>query len=666
MTTPSSAFPHLFSPIEIGPHILPNRVLMGSMHTNLEEQGEEGLVRLAAFYAERARGGCALMVTGGFAPNEEGRMGAAGGYLVEADADRHRPVTQAVHREGGRILLQLLHAGRNGYHPDIVAPSPIKSPINKDTPRELTEADIERTIADYARAALIARNAGYDGVEIMGSEGYLINEFTAPRTNKRDDRWGGPFESRSRFPIAIIEAVRAATAPDFIVMYRISALDVVEDGSPFEEVVALAKAAEAAGADIINSGVGWHEAPVPTITQAVPRGGWIWATARLMGEVNVPLIGTNRINTPDVAEDIVARGRADMVSMARPFLADAEFMAKAEAGRADRINTCIACNQACLDHYFTGQEATCLVNPRAGRETVLTWGAADVPKKVAVAGAGVAGLACATVAAERGHDVTLFEAGDQAGGQFLLARRIPGKEEFNETLRYFRNRIDALGVTLKTGTRADAGTLAPFDEVVVATGVAARTPSIEGVDHPMVMTYEELLSGAREPGRRVAVVGAGGVGVDVAVHLVERGHDSHLDAETFRTTWGVEREAAPGAPAHEVTLLQRSDGRMGSGPGKTTGWVHRMVLLRSKVEMIPGVAYRRIDDDGLHITTGGEDRVIACDTVVLCAGQEPVDGLVSALEASSRRPHVIGGAKVARELDAQRAIEEGTLVAAEL
>ena len=510
MTTASSPFPHLFSPIEIGPHTLPNRVLMGSMHTNLEEQGAEGLARLAAFYAERARGGCTLMVTGGFAPNEEGRMGASGGYLVEADADRHRPVTQAVHREGGRILLQLLHAGRYGYHPDIVAPSPIKSPINKDTPREMTDADIERTIADYARAAVIARNAGYDGVEIMGSEGYLINEFTAPRTNKRDDRWGGPFENRSRFPIAVIEAVRAATAPDFIVMYRISALDVVEGGSPFEEVVALAKAAETAGADIINSGVGWHEAPVPTITQAVPRGGWIWATARLMGEVSVPLIGTNRINTPDVAEDIVARGRADMVSMARPFLADAEFMAKAEAGRADRINTCIACNQACLDHYFTGQEATCLVNPRAGRETVLTWGAADVPKKVAVVGAGVAGLACASVAAERGHEVTLFEAGDQAGGQFLLARRIPGKEEFNETLRYFRNRIDALGVTLKTRTRAEAGTLAPFDEVVVATGVAARTPSIEGVDHPMVMTYEELLSGAREPGRRVAVVGAGG------------------------------------------------------------------------------------------------------------------------------------------------------------
>ena len=356
MTTASSPFPHLFSPIEIGPHTLPNRVLMGSMHTNLEEQGAEGLARLAAFYAERARGGCALMVTGGFAPNEEGRMGAAGGYLVEADADRHRPVTQAVHREGGRILLQLLHAGRYGYHPDIVAPSPIKSPINKDTPRELTEADIERTIADYARAAVIARNAGYDGVEIMGSEGYLINEFTAPRTNKRDDRWGGSFENRSRFPIAVIEAVRAATAPDFIVMYRISALDVVEGGSPFEEVVALAKAAETAGADIINSGVGWHEAPVPTITQAVPRGGWIWATARLMGEVSVPLIGTNRINTPDVAEDIVARGRADMVSMARPFLADAEFMAKAEAGDADGINTCIACNQACLDHYFTARK----------------------------------------------------------------------------------------------------------------------------------------------------------------------------------------------------------------------------------------------------------------------------------------------------------------------
>ena len=639
---------------------------MGSMHTNLEEQGEAGLARLAAFYAERARGGCALMVTGGFAPNEEGRMGAAGGYLTEADGDLHRPVTEAVHRDGGRILLQLLHAGRYGYHADIVAPSPIKSPINKDTPREMTEADIERTIADYARAAVIARNAGYDGVEIMGSEGYLINEFTAPRTNKREDRWGGSFENRSRFPLAVIEAVRAATAPDFIVMYRISALDVVDGGSPFEEVAALAKAAEGAGADIINSGVGWHEAPVPTITQAVPRGGWIWATARLMGEVTVPLIGTNRINTPDVAEEIVAEGRADMVSMARPFLADADFMAKAKCGQPERINTCIACNQACLDHYFTGKEATCLVNPRAGRETVLTWGPAARSKRIAVVGAGVAGLSCASIAAERGHEVTLFEAAEEIGGQFLLARRIPGKEEFNETLRYFRNRIDALGVALKTGTRVGADDLTGFDDVVVATGVAPRMPEIEGIDHPMVMTYEELLSGARQPGRRVAVMGAGGVGVDVAVHLVERGHYSHLDAETFRTTWGIERDAAPGAPAHEVTLLKRSDGRMGSGPGKTTGWVHRMVLLRAKVEMIPGVTYRRVDDQGLHISAQGEDRLIACDTVVLCAGQEPVDGLVGALEDAGRRPHVIGGAKVARELDAQRAIEEGTMVAADL
>ena len=660
MTTPGQAFPNLFKPIDIGPHTLPNRALMGSMHTNLEEQGEDGLQRLAAFYAERARGQCALMVTGGFSPNNEGRMGQGAAFITEADAERHRLVPEAVHREGSRILLQLLHSGRYGYHDEIVAPSPLRSPINKNTPRELADEEIEATIDDFAQASVIARDAGYDGVEIMGSEGYLINEFTAPLSNKREDRWGGSFENRARFPVEIVRRVRKAVGPDFILMYRISVLDIVEDGSPFEEVLALAKMIEAAGADVINTGVGWHEAPIPTIAQAVPRGGWIWATARLMGEVGVPLIGTNRINTPEVADAIIAGGQADIVSMARPFLADPDFMAKAASGRPEAINTCIACNQACLDHYFTGQEATCLVNPRAGRETIFTWTSADTAKRIAVVGAGVAGLACATVAAERGHDVTLYEAGDEIGGQFRLARRIPGKEEFDETLRYFRSRIAETGVSLHLGTRADEAMLAGFDDVVLATGVTPRTPDIEGVDHPSVMTYEELLSGAREPGRRVAIIGAGGVGVDVAVHLVERGHKSHLDADAFRATWGIDGEAAPPAPSHEVTLLQRGDKRMGAGPGKTTGWVHRLVLLRSKVDMIAGVTYRRIDDDGLHISVGGEDRTIACDSVVLCAGQEPVDGLAAVA------PHVIGGAKLARELDAQRAIEEGVRLAASL
>jgi 2,4-dienoyl-CoA reductase (NADPH2) len=666
MSNSSSAFPHLFTPIKVGPHELASRALMGSMHTNLEESGE-GLTRLAAFYAERARGGCALMVTGGFAPNREGRMNPPAAYIEsEADIADHAQIPAAVQREGGRILLQLLHAGRYGYHDEIVAPSAIKSPINKDIPRELSDEEIAATIADFARAAKLAQQAGYDGVELMGSEGYLVNEFTAPHTNKREDRWGGSFENRARFPIEMIKAVRAATDPSFIIMYRLSVLDIVEDGSPFEEVVALAKMAEEAGVDILNSGVGWHEARIPTIAQAVPRGGWTWATARLMGKVSVPLVGSNRINTPEVAERIIAGGEADMVSMARPFLADADFMAKARDGHADDINTCIACNQACLDHYFTGQPATCLVNPRAARETELNWGPASAKKKVAVVGAGVAGLACATIAAERGHDVTLFEAHDAIGGQFALARAIPGKEEFDETLRYYRGRIAATGVDLKLGTEATAADLKDFDETIIACGVAPRVPEIEGIDHPKVMTYEELLSGAREPGRRVAVIGAGGIGVDVSVHLVERGHKSHQDVAAFRKTWGVDGEADPPAPAHEVVLLQRSDGRMGAGPGKSTGWVHRLVLLRSHVEMIGGANYRRIDDEGLHITVGGEGRVIPCDSVILCAGQDSRKGLAGELEAAGASVHVIGGAKLARELDAQRAIEEGVRLAAAL
>ena len=660
MTKTAAHFPHLFTPLKVGTHTLPNRILMGSMHTNLEEQGETGLARLAAFYAERASGGCALMVTGGFSPNPEGRPNPEGGFLVDADAETHKPVTTAVHDEGSRILLQLLHAGRYGYHAESVAPTAIRSPINRDTPREMSEADIQRTIADYAHAARIAQRAGYDGVEIMGSEGYLLNEFTAPHTNKRTDHWGGSFENRSRLPVEVIKAVRATTGKDFIIMYRLSVLDIIEDGSPFEEVAALAGLAETAGADILNSGIGWHEARTPTIAQAVPRAGWAWATARLMGEVSIPLIATNRINTPDVAETIIADGQADMVSMARPFLADAAFVAKARTGKQDEINTCIACNQACLDHYFNGKEATCLVNPRACREILFNWPAPAAPKTIAIVGAGVAGLSCAITAAERGHKVTLFEASGQIGGQFLLARNIPGKEEFNETLRYFKTRMGAFGVVLKQSTRASAAILSGFDDVVLATGVAPRVPDIKGIDHASVMTYDELLSGARQPGKRVAIVGAGGVGVDVAVHLVERGHNSHLDPESFRTSWGVSQPAQPPVPSHEVILLQRSVGRMGNGPGKTTGWVHGMTLRRAGVEMIAGVTYRRIDDAGLHITVNDENRVIECDTIVLCAGQ------VSVSDIDMPDAHVIGGAKFAGELDAQRAIEEGYLLGSKL
>ena len=666
MTSHTSSFPHLFTPLKVGRHTLPNRILMGSMHTGLEEQGNAGLARLAAFYAERARGGCSLMVTGGFSPNPEGRLGGDGGFLVDEDADQHQQVTDAVHGEDSRIMLQLLHAGRYGYHGDIVAPSPIRSPINKHTPREMTEDDIQRTISEYARAAQIALAAGYDGVEIMGSEGYLINEFTAPCTNRRTDRWGGSFENRTRFPVQVIKAVRAATDPQFIIMYRLSVLDIVQDGSPFEEVAALARLAEAAGADILNSGIGWHEARIPTIAQAVPRAGWTWATQPLMGKVAIPLIASNRINTPETAEQVIADRHADMVSMARPFLADGGFVDKARRGKQAEINTCIACNQACLDHYFSGKDATCLVNPRACRETLISWQPTTSPRAIAVVGAGVAGLSCAVTAAERGHDVTLFEASDQIGGQFLLARHIPGKEEFNETLRYYHNRASAFGVALNLNSRADAAMLAGFDDVVMATGVKPRVPDIAGVAHPSVMTYEELLSGARQPGRRVAVIGAGGVGVDVAVHLVERGSASHLDPVAFRSTWGVAQDVAVHEPAHDVVLLQRSDGRMGNGPGKTTGWVHRLVLLRANVEMIAGVTYRRIDDEGLHISVGDEDRLVECDSIVLCAGQLSVTALADDLKAEGRPVHVIGGASFAGELDAQRAIEEGTLLGSRL
>ncbi|MCQ4192179.1 NADPH-dependent 2,4-dienoyl-CoA reductase [Streptomyces parvulus] len=670
-----SRYPHLLSPLDLGFTTLPNRVLMGSMHVGLEE-AENGFERMAAFYAERARGGVGLIVTGGIAPNDEGRPYPGGARLTtEDEAARHRVVTDAVHREGGRIALQILHFGRYAYHADLVAPSALQAPISPHVPRELTDAEIERTVDDYARTARLARAAGYDGVEIMGSEGYLINEFIAARTNHRTDRWGGSYENRTRFPLEIVRRVREAVGEDFIVVYRLSMLDLVPGGSTLDEVVALAKAVEAAGATIINTGIGWHEARIPTIATSVPRGAYTWVTRRLMGEVTVPLVTTNRINTPEVAERLLAEGAADMVSMARPMLADPDFVAKAASGRPEDINTCIGCNQACLDHTFSGQITSCLVNPRACHETELVLTPTRRRKRVAVVGAGPAGLACAVGAAERGHDVTLYDAAAEVGGQLNVARKVPGKQEFDETLRYFRTRLAALGVDVRVNTRVAAGDLTGHDEVVVATGVTPRTPDIPGIDHPSVVGYLAVLRDGAPVGDRVAVLGAGGIGFDVAEYLTDGGDKAHEDPSAYFRLWGVDMDyraagglAAPERPAppRAVHLLQRKNSKVGAGLGKTTGWIHRTELRQRGVTMVPGVRYDRIDDAGLHITVGAESTVLEVDTVVLCTGQEPSRGLYDDLVAAGRRAHLIGGADVAAELDAKRAIKQGTELAAAL
>ncbi|WP_030717739.1 NADPH-dependent 2,4-dienoyl-CoA reductase [Streptomyces sp. NRRL F-2580] len=670
-----SRYPHLLSPLDLGFTTLPNRVIMGSMHTGLEEHAG-GFERLAAFYAERARGGAGLIVTGGIAPNDAGRPFEGGSRLTtEDEAAEHRVITEAVHAEGGKIAMQILHFGRYAYHKDLVAPSALQAPISPFVPNALSDIEVERTVEDFVRAARLAKLAGYDGVEIMGSEGYLINEFIAGATNKRTDRWGGAYENRVRFPLEIVRRTRAAVGEDFILIYRLSMLDLIPGGSTLDEVVHLAKEIEAAGATIINTGIGWHEARIPTIATSVPRGAYTWVTKRLMGAVSVPLVTSNRINTPEIAEELLADGRADLVSLARPFLADADFVAKAAAGRSETINTCIGCNQACLDHTFSGKITTCLVNPRACHETELVLSPTRTKKSVAVVGAGPAGLACAVSAAGRGHAVTLFEASGHIGGQLDVARRIPGKEEFEETIRYFGTQLAESGVEVRLNTRADVETLRGFDEVVVATGVTPRTPDIEGVDHASVVSYLDVLRDSAPVGERVAVVGAGGIGFDVAEFLTDSGEGASQDPEVYFRHWGVDTAyTGPGglakperpAPPRRVHLLQRKATKVGAGLGTTTGWIHRAELKHRGVVSVAGAAYDRIDDEGLHITVDGEQRLVPADTVVLCTGQEPRRDLYEALRAAGVEAHLIGGADVAAELDAKRAIRQGTELAASL
>ena len=675
MTASSASYPHLFSPLDLGFTTLPNRVLMGSMHTGLEDRASD-FPKLAAYFAERAAGGVGLIVTGGFSPNMMGWLAPFGSKLSWPwEARKHRQVTAAVHAHGAKICLQLLHAGRYAYHPLQVAPSRIKAPINPFTPRALTGFGVERTISAYASAAKLARDGGYDGVEIMGSEGYLINQFLSARTNRRTDGWGGDLQKRMRFATEIVRRVREACGPDFIIIYRLSMLELVPEGSTWDEIVAQAKAIEAAGATILNTGIGWHEARVPTIATSVPRAAFAGVTAKLRPEVTLPLVATNRINMPDVAEGILAGGGADLVSMARPLLADPEWVNKARAGRADRINTCIACNQACLDHVFAQKKASCLVNPRACAETELVYTPTTAPRRIAVVGAGPAGLACATVAAERGHQVTLFDAADAIGGQFNLAKRIPGKEEFHETLRYFDRRLQDTGVEVRLSTPVDAAALAGFDAVVVATGILPRKVDFPGADHPKAIRYLDVLSGRVRPGGRVAIIGAGGIGFDVAEFLVHDGPSSTLDRDRWLAEWGVAadfsgpgglRPPQPEPPARQVWLLQRSPGKPGAKLGKTTGWIHRATLKAKQVAMLGGVSYLGLDDDGFRIRVDGQEQVLPVDHVVICAGQEPRRELFDALQAAGTAAHLIGGADVAAELDAKRAIAQGSRLAATL
>ncbi|HKY90145.1 MAG TPA: NADPH-dependent 2,4-dienoyl-CoA reductase [Nevskiaceae bacterium] len=680
----TSPYPHLLAPLDLGFTTLSNRVLMGSMHTGLEDRRKH-FPRLAAYFAERARGGVGLIVTGGFAPNVAGWVSPFAGRLSTSTAARdHRIITDAVHRESGKIALQILHSGRYGYHPLAVSASRVKSPISPFAPRGLSSRGVEQQIAAYVRCAKLAREGGYDGVEVMGSEGYFINQFLVTHVNKRRDHWGGEFANRMRLPIEIVSRMREAVGRDFIIIYRISMLDLIPDGQTWEEIVRLAKGVERAGATILNTGIGWHEARVPTIATSVPRAAFAWVTQKLKGEVSIPLCTTNRINAPDVAEKILADGQADMISMARPFLADPDFVKKAAAGRADEINTCIACNQACLDHTFRLKTATCLVNPRACHETELEYRPADKAKKVAVVGAGPAGLAAATVAAERGHAVDLFDAHHEIGGQFNMAKKIPGKEEFHETLRYFRRRIETTGVKLHLDTPMSAQALLAggYDEILLATGVLPRQVSIPGLEEQAkagkVLSYVDVLAGNVGVGKRVALIGAGGIGFDVAEYLVHDGHSPTLDLAAWMKEWGVADPSEhrggvtrpqPTPPAREVFLLQRKAGKPGAGLGKTTGWIHRASLHAKKVQTRAGVNYEAIDARGLLVSYGEKrekPELIEVDHIVVCAGQEPQRELLEALQAGGASVHLIGGADKAAELDAKRAIDQGSRVAARL